>query len=25
VLQSGAAGGRYGVAATDDLWLTRPV
>jgi hypothetical protein len=25
VLQSGAAGGPYGVASTDNLWLTRPV
>jgi hypothetical protein len=24
VLQSGAAGGPYGVASTDNLWLTRP-
>jgi len=25
VLQSGAAGGPYAVASTDNLWLTRPV
>ena len=25
VLQTGAAGGPYAVASTDNLWLTRPV